>query len=67
MDAVASGRSAETVKIESRDAEIGRRLSLVQNFQPAQAARMETRLNMTAAAPFEQFGKTLVPEAPDHA
>ncbi len=67
MDAVSLGRPAETVKVEARDAQVGRRFGLVRNFQPAQATRLETRLNMTTAAPFEQFGKTLVPEAPDHA
>ena len=67
MDGEAPGRSLKTVKIEARDAEVGRRFGLVQNFQPPQAARTQTRLNMTAAPPFEQFGKTIVPEAPDHA
>ena len=66
-DAEASGRSAEAVKIESRDAQLGQRFGLVQNFEPAQAARMEIWLNMTAAASCEQLGKTLVLEAPDHA
>ena len=56
MDGEASGRSLEAVEIESRDTKVGRRFGLVENFQPAQAARMETRLNMTAAASFEQFG-----------
>ena len=56
MDGEALRRSAEAVEIESRDAEVCRRFGLVENFQPAQAARMETRLNMTAAASFEQFG-----------
>ena len=56
MDGEASGRSLEAVEIESRDTKVGWRFGLVENFQPAQAARMETRLNMTAAAPFEQFG-----------
>ena len=67
MDAEASGRSAEAVKIESRDTQLGQRFGLVQNFEPAQAARMEIWLNMTAAASCEQLGKTLVLEAPDHA
>ena len=66
MDAVALRRSAEAVEIESRNTQIGRRFGPVQDFQPAQATRMEARLDMATAASFEQFGKTLVPEAPDY-
>lgn len=66
MDAEVPGRPAKTVKIESRHTQVGQRFGLVQNFQPAQATRMEILPDMTAAAPSEQLGKTLVPEAPDH-
>ena len=66
MDAEAPGRSAKTVKIEPRHAQVAQRFGLVQNFQPAQATRMEVLPDMTAAAPSKQLGKTLVPEAPDH-
>ena len=66
MDAEAPGRPAETVKIEPRHAQVGQRFGLVQNFQPAQATRMEILPDMTATAPSKQLGKTLVPEIPDH-
>lgn len=66
MDAETPGRPAETVKIESRHMQIGQRFGVVQNFQPAQATRMENLSDTAAAAPSEQLGKTLVPVAPDH-
>ena len=66
MDAETPGRPAETVKIESRRMQVGQRFGVVQNFQPAQATRMEILPDAAAAAPSEQPGKTLVPEAPDH-